>query len=370
MTSPAFKLPARADHVGSLLRPPALTAAFKQHFGGGISDTAFTEIQDAAIRDVVALQESTGMKAITDGEFRRASYWGRFVDRVDGLEVRDAIFNFHDGCGNEAAFTAPHIGGKVRRTRPIAGDEFAFLNDATRETAKITLPSPPTMHFWRLDDGIDPAAYDTAGDFFSDLAKVYREEIADLASQGARYVQFDDVPLAMLCDPAIREKVRAAGLDPAALIDAYVDLFQQSLAGRPDGMVTAVHLCRGNYKGRFLSEGGYEEVAERLFNDIPVDAFFLEYDTDRAGDFAPLRFVPAEKAVVLGLVSSKIGTLESADHLKRRIDNAAAHIDRQQLGISPQCGFASTVGGNPITVDDEKAKLELLVRVADAVWGQ
>ena len=368
MTS-TCKLPARADHVGSLLRPASLTKAFRQYLAGEIGAEAFAAVQDEAIREVVALQEAAGLKAITDGEFRRASYWGRFVERVDGLEVRDAAFTFRDDCGHETAFTAPHVAGKIRRGRLIAEDEFAFLAAATRETPKITLPSPPTMHFWRLDRGIEPAAYDSAAAMFADLAAVFREEIEHLAGLGATYIQCDEVPLAMLCDPAIRDRVAAAGLDPLGLIDDYIDLFAQALGDRPAGVTAAVHLCRGNFKGQFLSEGGYEQVAEKMFTGIPVDAFFLEYDTPRAGDFRPLRFVPRDKMVVLGLVSSKTPALEPEDGLRRRIDEAARHIDLDRLAISPQCGFASTVGGNPLTVEDQKAKLELIVRVADKVWG-
>lgn len=369
MTAAHRNPPFRADHVGSLLRPKALTAAFRCHRAGGIGDAELVAAQDAAIRDAVALQEGAGLRSITDGEFRRASYWARFVERVDGLEVREALFTFHDDCGDELAFTAPHVAGKVRRTRPIAADEYEFLRKTTRETPKITLPSPPTMHFWRLDQGIDPAAYASAEALFVDLAAVYAGEIAHLGSLGATYVQLDDVPFAMLCDPGIRARVTAAGFDPDTLIDAYVQLFQGALADRPGGVTAAIHLCRGNFKTHFLSAGGYDAVAEKLFNDIPADAFFLEYDTPRAGDFAPLRFVPEDRTVVLGLVSSKTATLEQEDDLLARIDAATKYISLDQLAISPQCGFASTVSGNPVTVDDERAKLELLVRVAQRVWG-
>ncbi|MDP6706277.1 MAG: 5-methyltetrahydropteroyltriglutamate--homocysteine S-methyltransferase [Alphaproteobacteria bacterium] len=365
----AFKLPSHADHVGSLLRPPALTAAFRQFRAGEIDDAAFAAVQDQAITDAVRLQEEVGLKAITDGEFRRASYWGRFVERVDGLEVRDALFRFHDHAGHESDFTAPHVAAKVRRSRPIAEDEYLFLSEATAETAKLTLPSPPTMHFWRLDQGIDAAAYDSSAAFFDDLAAVYAEEIRHLAGLGLTYVQLDEVPLAMLCDPAVRERVTAAGLDPARLVDDYIGLFARAIEDRPAGMVAAIHLCRGNFKGQFLSEGGYEEVAEKLFNEIPADAYFLEYDTPRAGDFAPLRLVPKGKTAVLGLVSSKTPELEPVDALGRRIDEAARHLALDQLALSPQCGFASTVGGNPIAIETERAKLALVVRVAEKVWG-
>ena len=364
-TAPPF----RADHVGSLLRPKSLTAAFKAHGAGDIDDDAFRQAQDDAIRDVIRLQEEAGLKSVTDGEFRRASYWGRFVEKVDGLEVREALFTFHDDHGHETEFTAPHVAAKVVRRRPIALDELTFLKATTRETAKLTLPSPPSMHFWRLDRGVEPGIYDAPRDFFADLAIVYREEIDALAAAGATYVQFDDVPLAMLCDPAVRERVRASGTDPQTLIDEYIALFNDCIAARPAGVTAAVHLCRGNYKGQFLSEGGYEEIAERLFNELKVDGFFLEYDTPRAGDFAPLRFVPNDKVVVLGLVSSKLPELESVDHLAARIDEASRHIPLAQLALSPQCGFASTVAGNPVTLEVEQAKLARIVETAEQVWG-
>ncbi len=359
----------RADHVGSLLRPAALRQAFKDHLNGKIDDAAFRAAQNKAIDDAVHLQEDAGLVSITDGEFRRASYWARFVERVDGLEVRDALFSFRDDHGHEQAFTAPHVVGPVNRSRPIAEDEFVYLREATDRVPKITLPSPPTMHFWRMNRAVDPGAYDSRDALFSDLARVFEEEIAALAARGATYIQLDEVPLAMLCDPAVRAKVADAGLDPVKLIGEYVGLLQKSVQNRPRSVAAAIHLCRGNFKGSFLSEGGYDEIAERLFNDVPVDAYFLEYDTPRAGDFEPLRLVPKGKRVVLGLVSTKTPELESADDLRRRIDEAAKFIDLDQLGLSPQCGFASTVAGNPVTEDDEKSKLARIVEVADSVWG-
>jgi 5-methyltetrahydropteroyltriglutamate--homocysteine methyltransferase len=359
----------RADHVGSLLRPKELTTAFKQHAAGTLGDLEFVAAQDRAIEAAVAMQEALGLSSITDGEFRRPSYWARFVSRVRGLEVREAAFTFRDEAGHQTGFTAPHVAGPVRRIGPIAADELEFLAKVTTRTPKITLPSPPTMHFWRLDRGVDPAAYHDLPALFADLGRVYREEIADLAARGCTYVQLDEVPLAMLCDEAVRNSVRQAGLHPADLVDHYVRSFQQALADRPPAMTVAVHLCRGNFKGRFLSAGGYEAVAERLFAEIPADTFFLEFDTPRAGDFEPLRFVPPDKAVVLGLVSTKSPILEREDDLLRRIDLAGRWIDRSRLGLSPQCGFASTVAGNPVTIEDERAKLALVVAVADRAWG-
>ena len=363
------KPPFRADHVGSLLRPKSITEAFKRHHAGEIDGKEFRAIKDAAIIDVIKLQEEAGLRSITDGEFRRASYWSRFVERVDGLEVREALFTFHDDHGHQQEFTAPHVASTVGRSQSIAGDEFAFVKANTKGTPKVTLPSPPSMHFWRLNKGIEDGVYGNYQDFFADLAKVFREEIAALANEGATYVQLDDVPIPMLCDPAVQERVRATGMDPEQLINDYVDLFNDCLKDRPDSITAAVHMCRGNYKGKFLSEGGYETFAEKFFNDLDVDAFILEYDTPRAGDFAPLRFVPKSKIVVLGLVSSKSPEMESVDDLSARIDQAARSIDLDQLALSPQCGFASTVAGNPVTEDVERAKLNLIVEVADKIWN-
>lgn len=357
----------RADHVGSLLRPPALRQAFRDRQPADPSGLA--AVQDEAIREVIRLQEEAGLEAITDGEFRRMSYWARFVDRVEGFTVAPATFRFRDEAGTESEFLAPHVQAPVRRTRSIAGDEFDFVRAHTTRTPKLTLPSPATMHFWRGKQGVEPSAYAGLDQYFDDLALVYREEIADLAARGCRYLQIDDVPLAMLAAAQVQEQLRAGGEDPGALVDRYVRLTNAALAGRPAGMTVAMHLCRGNFKGRWLSEGGYEPVAERLFNQVDVDTFFLEYDTPRAGDFRPLRFVPKTKSVVLGLVSSKTPVLEDPDLLRRRIDDAAEYLPLEQLGLSPQCGFASTVGGNALSIDDERRKLGLVVQTAHAVWG-
>ena len=359
----------RAEHVGSLLRPDALRQAFRAHASGNLDDAVFVAAQDAAIREIVALQESVGLEVITDGEFRRGSYWGRFVERVEGLGVREALFSFHDDGGNARAFTAPHVTGPLRRSAPIALDELAFLRTATRRTPKITLPSPPTMHFWRLGQAIDRGVYASRADCFRDLARVYREELAALAGAGATYVQLDDVPLAMLCDDGVREQVRASGEDPERLLDVYIELFNDALGERPPGLTVAVHLCRGNFKGAHLSAGGYGPVAERVFGGLQADAFLLEYDTARAGDFAPLAEVPPGVRVVLGLISTKTPALEDPDALAARIDAASRHLRLDQLAISPQCGFASTVGGNPLTEDEQRAKLALVVEVAARVWA-
>jgi 5-methyltetrahydropteroyltriglutamate--homocysteine methyltransferase len=360
--------PFRADHIGSLLRPPALRQAFKQHANGHLPDAEFTRIQDNCIRDVVRLQEEVGLKVVADGEFRRGSYWSRFVEGVEGFEIRKAIFKFRDDRGHEVEFTAPHVVAPVRRRRPLALDEFSFLRDVTTVTPKITLPSPSTMHFYRCSDYAEPGVYANAKAFFADLGKVFREEIAALAAAGCRYVQIDEVAIALLCDPAIRERVEGTGADPDELVDLYIEAINEAVAGCPADVVIGVHMCRGNFKGHYLAEGGYESVGERFFSSTDVNHFLLEFDTPRAGDFKPLRFVPKGKGVVLGLVSSKTPQLENIDQLKLRIEEATQFIDIDRLAISPQCGFASTVAGNPVTEADERAKLSLVVRTAEAIW--
>ena len=360
--------PFRADHVGSLLRPPPLRQAFRRHASAEIAGDAFARIQDECIRDAVRMQEEIGLEVVTDGEFRRGSYWGRFVERTAGLAVRPALLKFRDDRGEEVEFTAPYATAPMRRTHPLALDEFEFLRKTTRVTAKITLPAPSTMHFYRLSDFADRTIYADDDGFFADLVAVYREEIADLARAGCRYIQLDEVAIALLCDGAIRAKVEGAGGDPDALVDRYIDAINGSLADCPADVTVGVHMCRGNFRGRYLAEGGYESVAERFFAGTNANHFLLEYDTPRAGDFAPLRFVPSGKGVVLGLISSKTPALESLHDLQRRADEAARHIALDRLAISPQCGFASTVAGNPLSEADQFAKLRLAVEAAHAIW--
>ena len=362
--------PFRADHVGSLLRPAALREAFRRHGAGEIDGDAFRAMQDRCIREAVAMQEAVGLQVVTDGEFRRGSYWGRFVERMQGFAIKPALFKFRDDAGHEVAFTAPYAVAKIRRAQPLALDEFAFLHKATRVTAKVTLPAPSTMHFYRCNDFAAPHAYREIDAFLADLAAAFRAEIAALAEAGCRYVQLDEVALALLCDPAIRAQVEAAGSAPDALVDIYIDAINQAVAGRPADMVVGVHMCRGNFKGHHLAAGGYGSVAERFFANTEVDHFLLEYDTPRAGDFAPLGFVPKDKGVVLGLVSTKTPVLEAIDGLKRRVEEAARAIDVSRLALGPQCGFASTVAGNPLSKTDQRAKLALIVRAAAEIWGE
>ena len=349
-------VPYRADHIGSLLRPKKLREAFRH-----LSGQELRAVQDECIREVVALQKGCGLEVVTDGEFRRISYWEKFVRLTRGLEVRDAVFTFHDAEGHESKFTAPYVSGKAARAEPITLDELGFDNQ------KITMPAPSTMHFYRFNDW--SSHYKDPSAFFADLGKVYQQEFADLAKRGCRYVQLDEVAVAILCDPAARAKVRAAGEDPDRLVDLYVEAINQAVKNRPAGMTVGVHVCRGNYKGMYLSEGGYDSVAEKFFGGADVDHFLLEFDTPRAGGFAPLRFVPKRKGVVLGLISSKTPQLESIDLLHKRADEASRYLSHEGLAISPQCGFASTIGGNPVTEADQRAKLTLCVDAARRIWS-
>jgi 5-methyltetrahydropteroyltriglutamate--homocysteine methyltransferase len=365
---PDGRPPFRAEHVGSLLRPAALRHAFRRHAANEIGADEFAGILDQSIRDAVHMQEQIGLEVVTDGEFRRGSYWARFAERTDGLEVRAASFTFHDDQGHEMTFTAPYAVGKVRRTKPLALDEFEFLRKATNVTPKITLPAPSTMHFLRCADFADRSVYPDAERYFDDLAQVFQQEIAELAAAGCRYLQIDEIAIPLLCDPDIRDKVQRVGAEPDALIDLYIDAINQAVAAAPPDLIVGVHMCRGNLKGHYLGEGSYESVAERFFAGIRANHFLLEYDTPRAGDFKPLRFLPKTKGVVLGLVSSKAPALENRDALRRRLEDAARYVDIDRLAISPQCGFASTAAGNPLSEADERAKLQLVVDVARATW--
>jgi 5-methyltetrahydropteroyltriglutamate--homocysteine methyltransferase len=361
--------PFRADHVGSLLRPQALRQAFRRHAAGEIGNDEFATLQDQCIREVVALQEEVGLQVVTDGEFRRGSYWGRFVERIDGFAIKTASFKFRNDEGHEVDFTAPYAKAKLARRQPLALDEYEFLHKVTKVTGKITIPAPSTMHFYCCDDYADKAVYKDVETFFADLTAIFRDEIAELTRAGCRYIQLDEVAVALLCDPSIREQTKKLGGDPDKLVDLYIDSINQAVAGAPDDVVFGVHMCRGNFKGHYLGAGGYASVAERFFANTNVNHFLLEYDTERAGDFAPLRFVPPSKGVVLGLVSTKTPVIENPETLKRRTDEAIQYINLDRLAIGPQCGFASTVAGNPVTEAVERAKLALIVQVAHDIWG-
>jgi 5-methyltetrahydropteroyltriglutamate--homocysteine methyltransferase len=364
--------PFRADHVGSFLRPQRLLEARQRHREGRLGDADLRAIEDQCIGEVVRAQERVGLQGVTDGEFRRTYFHVDFLERLDGVEVKEAGFTaaFRRDDGSQETFRPPtmHITAPVRHRASIQGADFDFLKGTTARLPKVCIPSPSMLHFRGGRQAISETVYPELDQFYSDLAAAYRAEIKDLAARGCRYLQLDDTNLAYLCDDKIREATRARGDDPDDLTRRYCRLINESIEGRPDHMAACVHLCRGNYKSAWVAQGGYEPVAEILFNELAIDGFFLEYDDQRSGDFAPLRFVPAGKMIVLGIMTSKKADLESKDALKRRIDEAARHVPMEQLAISPQCGFSSTVHGNQITQDVQWRKLEHLVEVAAETW--
>ena len=363
--------PFRADHVGSFLRPPELLDARERRKKGEISAAALREVEDTAIRDIVHFQEDVGLQGVTDGEFRRTYFHIDFLEQLAGVKTKGGIsVAFHSAAGN-VDFAPPvmHVTGPVRHVKPIQVADFKFLQSVTQRTPKVTIPSPTMLHFRGGREAISREDYPDIELFFADVAAAYREEIRALADAGCRYLQLDDTNLAYLCDEKMREGARKRGDDPNELPRRYAQLINAAIADRPADMTVCVHLCRGNFKSAWVAEGGYEPVAEVLFNELAVDGYFLEYDDARSGDFSPLRFVPKGKIVVLGLVTTKLDTLESGDALKRKIDEAARLIPLEQLCLSPQCGFSSTVHGNAIARDAQAAKLRLVVDTAKAVWG-
>lgn len=365
--------PFRADHVGSLVRPPELVEARAARARGEITEEALREVQHEAIREVVRRQEAIGLQAATDGEFNRGSWQTDFVLKIANVEPATPRFSvrFHSEKGDiEGRPHTVRVSGKVSRPRPIFVDDFKFLRSVARAVPKITLPSPSVLHFRGGREGISAEAYPELEAFYQDLAQVYREEIADLAAAGCRYLQLDEVNLAYLCDPVLREDVRRnIGEDPTILPRTYARLINEAIRGRPTDMAVCLHLCRGNFAGNWMASGGYDPVAEVLFNEIAVDGYFLEYDSERAGGFEPLRFVPPGKLVVLGLVTTKRPHLESRDELKRRIEEASRVLPLEQLALSPQCGFASGVAGATMSIEQQFAKLARIVEVAQEVWG-
>jgi 5-methyltetrahydropteroyltriglutamate--homocysteine methyltransferase len=363
--------PFRADHVGSFLRPPELLDARQRFKDGAITREALRAAEDRAIRDIVRMQEDLGLEGITDGEFRRTYFHIDFLEQLDGVETRGGLTTqFHSAKG-DVDFAPPvlRVTGKVRHARPIQVADFEFLKSATKRAPKVTIPSPTMLHFRGGREAISREAYPDLEQFFADVAACYRDELAALARAGCRYVQLDDTNLAYLCDPKMREGARSRGDDPDELPRRYARLINAAITPRPLGLTVCTHLCRGNFKSAWVAEGGYEPVAEVLFNELAVDGYFLEYDDPRSGDFSPLRFVPKGKTVVLGLVTTKVGELESKADLARRIDDAARVVPLEQLCLSPQCGFSSTVHGNEIARESQMAKLRLIVEVAREVWG-
>lgn len=369
--------PFRADHVGSLLRPPELLSAREQHQGGTLSSVSLREIENRCIRDVAKLQEEIGLQGITDGEYRRTIWHADFLRQIEGVSVKEGVA---DGSGVGRKFqsggqeierspTRFYTTGHLERSRGIETDNFKYLASVTTRTPKLCIPSPTILHMRGGRDAVDKQAYPDMDRFYSDLAQVYREEIRALAELGCTYLQLDDPNMAYLCDEKMRESVRRIGEDPNQLPHIYAKLINDCIADRPANMTVCMHICRGNFRSAWAAEGGYDPVAEILFNEFKLDGFFLEYDSPRAGSFSPLRFVPKQKKIVLGLVTTKSGEMETADQLKRRIDEAAQYVPLEQLALSPQCGFSSTVLGNNISSDAEVRKLSLVVRVASEVWG-
>ena len=364
-----MKPPFRAEHIGSFVRPQRLIEAARAHKAGKLDDAGFRRVQDDCIREVVAFQESIGLPSITDGEFRRRSWSAGFIDAVEGFGLRDGTLGFRNESGVMGVAASPYAKEKLKRKHRIVADDFRFLKSVVkRGVPKVTIAAPDVMHWFLGPKAFDTSVYKDRNAFFADLAAIYKAEIAELTKEGCTYLQLDDTALPCNCDPNARKDVVARGENPDELTARYAKLFNDCVAG--SGMTVAVHLCRGNLKGAWMAEGGYDPVAEVLFNGMNADIYCLEYDTPRAGDFSPLRYVPKGKRVILGLVSTKTPQLESKDALKRRIDEAAKFVPLDRLGISPQCGFSSGGGsGQTVTQDDTKRKLELVVNVAQEVWG-
>ena len=368
-TTPPF----RADHVGSLLRPPDLLAARDDFAAGRIDAAELRAAEDAAIRDAVRLQEDVGLRAATDGEFRRRSWHMDFILQLDGIttDIGNLSVLFHNEQGDiEWTPAALHVAGKLGVSKTIFGDDFTFVKETvTTATPKLTIPSPSMVHYRGGRAAIDPTVYPELGAFWADLTTAYAEEVRRVGELGCTYLQFDDTSLAYLNDPHQREYIASLGGDPDRQHVEYIHHINEALAARPDGMTVTTHMCRGNFQSSWVAEGGYDFVAEALFNELEVDGFFMEWDDERSGGFEPLRFVPKGKLVVLGLVTTKRGELETKDELKRRIEEASTFVDVDQLCLSPQCGFSSTVEGNALSIDDEVAKLRLVVETAQEVWG-
>ena len=362
--------PFRAEQVGSLLRPRTVLEARTKFKNGKISSEELRAIEDEAIIDEIKTVESLGMKVVTDGEFRREYFHLDFLEKLDGVTVTGSIAASSD-AKEKVGFTPPTLSvtGKLRHVRNIQVDDFKFLKDHVSQTPKVSIPSPTMVHFRGGRAAIDIVSYPDLDEFFADLAQCYRDEISALYEAGCRYIQLDDTNLAYLCDPRMRAAAVERGDDPNELPRTYSALINDVIDNRPDDLAVGIHLCRGNFQSAWFAQGGYEPVAEVLFNEINVDAYFLEYDDERSGDFAPLGHVPDNKTIVLGIVSSKLPQLESPSDLIQRINDAAKYIPLDNMCLSTQCGFSSTVHGNKITQEDQWAKLELVVNTAREVWG-
>jgi len=366
--------PFRADHVGSLLRPPELLEAREAHAEGRLDDAGLAQAEDEAIRDVVRMQEEAGLRSVTDGEFRRASWHMDFIYSLDGVSKAPGNLKveFRNAEGTiDFTPAALHIDGPIGIGETIFEQPFRFLQSVAAEgqTPKLTIPSPSMVHYRGGRAAVDESVYPDMDGFWADLTSAYAEEVRRLGELGCTYLQFDDTSLAYLNDPRQREMIAAQGSDAEHLHEAYIAHINEALAHRPAGMAVTTHMCRGNFRSSWVAEGGYDFVAEALFGELEVDGFFMEWDDARSGGFEPLRFVPPGKQVVLGLVTTKRGELESKDDLKCRIEEASRYVDVDQLCLSPQCGFSSTVEGNALSREQQAAKLRLVVETAKEVWG-
>ena len=364
------KPPFRADHVGSFLRPKELQDARARHKKGEIDAAALRAVEDAAIREIVRAQESWGLEGITDGEFRRTYFHIDFLEQLQGVEVREGMAIKFRGAANTVDFAPPvlHVTGKLKHVKPIQLEDFQFLKSVTTRTPKVTIPSPTMLHFRGGRGAISREAYPDMEEFFADVAKCYQDEIRILGEAGCTYLQLDDTSFAYLCDEKFAGALAQRGDDPKKLAWTYAEAINAAVANRPEGMAITMHTCRGNFKSTWVASGGYEPVVEALFS-ANLDGFFMEFDSERAGTFEPLRYVPKGKKVVLGLVTTKFGQLEDKDTIKRRIDAAAKFVPLEDLCLSPQCGFSSTYHGNNLSQDDQWRKLERIVEVAREVWG-
>ena len=364
------KPPFRADHVGSLLRSSALKDARAKREKNEITPEQLKAIEDREIEAIIKKQEAVGLKSITDGEYRRAFWNYDFLGKLDGVEayLGERKIKFQ---GKQPKPMMLRVIGKLGSysTHQMI-EHFKFVQSHTRQTPKMTIPSPSSLHFRYGRSAVPESIYPDMADFYRDLGQSYRKAVRAFADAGCRYIQLDEVNFTYLCDPALRQQVTERGDDPEKLPHEYAKMINAAISDVPADMMTAMHLCRGNFQSTFVASGGYEPVAEILFNEINIQAYFMEYDSDRAGGFEPLRFVPKGKTVVLGLVTSKSGTLESKDELKRRIDQASKYISPDQLCLSPQCGFASTEEGNILAEDEQWAKLRMIVELSEEVWGR
>jgi 5-methyltetrahydropteroyltriglutamate--homocysteine methyltransferase len=365
------KPPFHVEHIGSFVRPPRLIEAARAHKAGKLDDAGFRAVQDECIRDIVAFQETIGLPSVTDGEFRRRSWSAGFIDVVEGFGLRDGTLGFRNETGIQGVAASPYAKARLQRKHRIAADDYRFLKSVVKRGApKVTIAAPDVMHYFLGPKAFETSVYADREAFFGDLVRIYRDEIAELVKEGCTYLQLDDTALPCNCDDHARQDVAARGENPDELTERYARLFNDCIAGRPADMTVAIHLCRGNLKGAWMAEGGYDPIADALFNRLNADIYCLEYDSPRAGDFSPLRFVPKGKTVILGLVSTKTPVLEAKDALKRRIEEAAKHVPLERLGLSPQCGFSSGGGsGQVVTQDDTRRKLELVMEVAREVWG-